>query len=94
VALKDRLGEQATFLKEVQTVKTGFALCTDSLEDLTALEKSVDIMTQLIGECTIERQSKWTTYRLDNVLRTVNLFSGLCIIGADYLARSILEITG
>jgi hypothetical protein len=51
-------------------------------------------MTQLIGECTIERQSKWTTYRLDNIPRTVNLLSGSCIIGADYLARSISEITG
>jgi hypothetical protein len=55
VALQDRLGEQATLLKEVQAVKTGFALCTNSLEDLTALEKSANIITQLIGECTIER---------------------------------------
>jgi hypothetical protein len=55
VALQDRLGEQATLLKEVQVVKTGFALCTNSLEDLTALEKSANIITQLISECTIER---------------------------------------
>jgi hypothetical protein len=94
VALKARLGEQPTLLKEVQAVKTGFALCMDSLEDLTALEKSVDTMTQLIGECTIERQSKWITYRLDNIPRTVNLLNGSCVIGADYLSKSILEITG
>src|SRR5271165_2710685 len=61
-ALKSRLGEQATLLKEVQAVKSGFALCTNSLEDLTALEKSIVLIGQLIGDCTIERQTKWTTY--------------------------------
>jgi hypothetical protein len=94
VALKEGLGEQATLLKEVQRVNTGFALCTDSLEDLAALEKSIDIITRLIGECTIERQSKWTTYRLDNIPRTVNLLNGSCVISADYLTKSIAEATG
>jgi len=94
VALKEGLGEQATLLKEVQFVKTGFALCTDSLDDLTALEKSADIISRLIGNCTIERQSKWITYRVDNVPRTVNLLDGSCIVTADYLTRSISETTG
>jgi len=36
-ALKKHLGDKAHLLKEVQAVKTGFALCTDSLDDLDSL---------------------------------------------------------
>jgi hypothetical protein len=94
LALKSCLGDNATPLKEVQTIKSGYALCTDSLEDLAALEKSTDLITRSIGNCTVERQAKWTTYRLDNVPRTVNTLSGSCAVGTDYLTRSILDITG
>jgi hypothetical protein len=94
VALKEGLGEQATLLKEVQRVNTGFALYIDSLEDLVALEKFTDIITRLIGECIIERQFKWIIYRIDNIPRTVNLLNGLYIINVDYLTKSILEATG
>jgi hypothetical protein len=75
-------------------VKSGFALCTDSLEDLTALEKSTVLMGQLIGECTIERQTKWTTYRLDNIPKTVNTYDGSCIVNEDYLTTTILDTIG
>jgi hypothetical protein len=93
-ALKSRLGEQATLLKEVQAVKSEFALCTNSLEDLTALEKSIVLIGQSIGDYTIERQTKWTTYRLDNIPRTVNTYNRSCIVNADYLTTTILDTTG
>ena len=70
-ALKRSLGEHAHLLKEVLLVNTGFALCTDSMESLTALESHTVIMTKAIGNCKIERQAPWTTYRIDNVPRSV-----------------------
>ncbi len=48
------MGEQETLLKEVQRVNTGFTLYIDSLKDLAALEKSINIITQLISKYIIE----------------------------------------
>src|SRR5271165_1111449 len=93
LALKGRLGEHSSLLKEVQAVKSGYALCTDSLEELTALERFTGLITESIGDCTTERQSSWTTYRLDNVLRTVNTLDGLCQVCADGITNAIFEIT-
>ena len=70
-ALKRSLGEHAHLLKEVLSVSTGFALCADSMESLTALESHTDTMTNTINNCKIERQAPWTTYRIDNVPRSV-----------------------
>ena len=50
-ALRRELGGQAHLLKEVQTVKTGYALCTGSLEDLTALETHKDRISRMVGAC-------------------------------------------
>lgn len=93
LALKGRLGEHSSLLKEVQAVKSGFALCTDSLEELTALERFTGLITDSIGDCTTERQSKWTTYRLDNVPRTVSTLDGPCQVCADGITNAIFEIT-
>ena len=38
-ALKTQLGEQVPLLKKVQTIKSSYALCTNSPEALLALEK-------------------------------------------------------
>ena len=56
-ALKRSLGEHAHYLKEVLLVSTGFALCTNSTESLAALESHIDVMTETIGNCKIERQA-------------------------------------
>ena len=56
-ALKRSLGEHAPLLKEVLSVRTGFALCTDSMESLTALESHTDTMTKTISNCKIKRQA-------------------------------------
>jgi hypothetical protein len=57
-ALKDRLGDNASLLKEVQAVKSRYVLCMNSLEDLIALEKSIDLITQSISDYTIKHQTK------------------------------------
>jgi hypothetical protein len=54
-ALKRGLGVHAHLLKEVLSVSMGFALCTNSMESLTALESYTDIMTEMIGNYKIER---------------------------------------
>jgi hypothetical protein len=93
-ALKKELGEHAPLLKEVQAVRSGYALCTDSLADLSSLEIHSECIIQLIGNCKLERQPKWTTYRLDNIPRTVRIISGLVPVQENTLAESIIDITG
>lgn len=56
-ALKRSLREHAYLLKEVLSVSIGFALCTNSIESLTALESHTDIMTEAISNYKIERQA-------------------------------------
>ena len=75
-------------------IQSGYALCTESLEELTALERFAGLITESIGDCTTERQSSWTTYRLDNVPRTVNTLDGPCQVRADGITSAIFEITG
>lgn len=94
LALKEKLGLQAPLLKEVQAVKTGFALCADSLEDLSALEEHSQHIAQLLGDCKIERQAYWTTYRLDNIPRTVRTHKGLAEVQSETLAELVLHATG
>ena len=98
-ALKRSLGEYAPLLKEVLSVSTGFALCTDSMESLTALESHTNIMTKTIGNCKIERQAPWTTYRIDNVPRSVTTLDLLGqvtnnIVTDGILFESIRDATG
>jgi hypothetical protein len=65
------LGTDAPVLKEIQATKTGFALYTDSLADLETLERHSGRLAVAIQDCKIERQTKWTTYRIDNVPRII-----------------------
>jgi hypothetical protein len=57
IALKRSLREHTHLLKEVLSVNMGFALCTNSMESLTALESHTNIMTKAIGNYKIERQA-------------------------------------
>jgi len=54
-ALKNHLGKDLALLKEVQEVKLDFALCTDSLEALAALEKHTESIARVFSGCTVER---------------------------------------
>jgi hypothetical protein len=90
-ALRKELGEQGHFLKEVQTTKTGFALCTSSPEGLAALETHTELIAQSFGDCKVERQDKWTTYRLDNVPRMVRLFTGLQQVTGSTLRAAVAD---
>ncbi|APA07556.1 hypothetical protein sscle_03g023260 [Sclerotinia sclerotiorum 1980 UF-70] len=69
------LGPNASLLREVQEVKTGFALCTSSTANLLALEKQKAIISSAIGDCKIEAQEKWTIYRLNYVPKKVIIFN-------------------
>lgn len=71
--LKNSLGEHAHLLKEVLSVNSGFALCADSTDSLAALEQHTEKMTKVISNCKIERQAPWTTYRIDNIPRSVRI---------------------
>lgn len=93
-ALKKQLHNHAHLLKEVQAVKTGYALCTDSIEDLADLNKFADSIASKIGDCTIEKQVKWITYRVDNIPRTVRTLLETRIVDAKLLTDEIADSTG
>jgi hypothetical protein len=92
-SLKGVLGTDAPVLKEIQATKTGFALCTDSLTDLETLEKQSDRLASAIQDCKIERQTKWTTYRIDNIPRTIQTLEGLRAVDSTILFQEIKEAT-
>lgn len=93
-ALKGELGDDAHILKEVQATKTGFALCTDSLTDLDALEGHKEKLSLGIQNCTIERREEWTTYRVDNVPRSIRTLEGSQETSPEQLTVAIAEATG
>jgi hypothetical protein len=70
-ALRNALGPEAKLLREVQAIKSGYALCTGSIEALTALETKIPLLESLFTDCKIERQPNWVSYRLSNIPRTV-----------------------
>lgn len=99
VALKELLGTDSALIQEVQEVPTGLALCTSSLEALNKLEGLTEALQKFFGECTIQKQALWTTYRLTNVPRTINTLDGLGQIVNNtvtdgILADAIRELTG
>lgn len=97
--LKRRLGEDAYLIKEVQEVNTGFALCTGSFDNLTALECHSTLITNCITKCTIERQKTWTMYRLDYIPRSIQILDDnfqprMVKITANDLSEAIRDCTG
>jgi hypothetical protein len=92
-ALKPLLGQDSTLLQEVQEVKSGFALCTGSLEALTKLESYSEAISSSFGDAVVERQPQWTSYRLLNVPRTVNTINGAMGITSNQVTGQILAET-
>jgi hypothetical protein len=92
--LKRELGDDAHILKEVQSIKTGFALYTDSLVNLSTLEGHKERLSLGIQDCTIERREEWTIYKVNNVPRSVQTLGITILIAQEHLIRAISEVTG
>ena len=89
-ALKTLLGDNSSLLNEVQEVKTGFALCTGSLDALAKLETYSEAISRAFTDSIVERQPNWTSYRLINIPRTVNTIDGLGQITSNQVTDAIL----
>ncbi|EED20791.1 hypothetical protein TSTA_039850 [Talaromyces stipitatus ATCC 10500] len=70
-SLRSQLNSNSAALKEVQTTKTGFALCPSSPEAFLALEAQKEIISAFFVNCQIERSSRWVSYRVTNVPRKI-----------------------
>ncbi|EDO02272.1 predicted protein [Sclerotinia sclerotiorum 1980 UF-70] len=92
-ALKKVLGPNASLLREVQKVKTGFALCTSSTTNLLALEKQKAIISSAIGDCKIEAQEKWTIYRLNYVPKEITIFNDQFKIDSILITKDTISNT-
>jgi hypothetical protein len=62
MALRKALGPESKLLKEVQEVRSGYALCTGSQESLATFETKIPIIASMITDCTIEHQPYWIIY--------------------------------
>jgi hypothetical protein len=50
-----------SLLKEVQTTKSGFALCPSSANSLSALEAQKEKISAFFGNCQVEKGSRWVS---------------------------------
>jgi hypothetical protein len=89
-ALKTLLRTDSSLLKEVQEVKSGFALCTGSLDMLAKLETHSQAISRAFADSIVERQPNWTSYRLINIPRTVNTIDGLGQITNNLVTDEII----
>ncbi|EED16648.1 conserved hypothetical protein [Talaromyces stipitatus ATCC 10500] len=97
-SLRSQLNSNSAALKEVQTTKTGFALCPSSPEALLALEAQKEIISAFFVNCQIERSSRWVSYRVTNVPRKIGqILNGqysLIPVNPTLLSSEISETTG
>ncbi|EED12712.1 hypothetical protein TSTA_052350 [Talaromyces stipitatus ATCC 10500] len=97
-SLRSQLNSNSAALKEVQTTKTGFALCPSSPEALLALEAQKEIISAFFVNCQIERSSQWVSYRVTNVPRKIGqILNGqysLIPVNPTLLSSEISETTG
>lgn len=95
--LRTLLGPDGPLLKEVQTTKTGFALCPTTPDALKALEARKDIISSSFGNCPVERGSRWVSYRVTNVPRKVGQITDtgydLLTVDSQAMAQAVLEAT-
>lgn len=74
-SLRAKLGSNGPALKEVQSTKTGFALCPSSPEAIVTLEAQKESILDFFGDCHVERGSHWVSYRVTNVPRLIGQIS-------------------
>ncbi|KAI9035693.1 uncharacterized protein KD926_002974 [Aspergillus affinis] len=70
-SFRSHLGTNNKTLKGIQSIKTGFALLPLSPEALAALEAQKEAISTFFTNCQIERNSRWISYRVTNVLRKI-----------------------
>ena len=98
--LRVSLGDAGHYLKEVQTVKSGFALCPISPTDLPALEACIPAITNFFGnDSRVEKASNWTSYRITNVPRSITVINDhaeatTSPITPEILLTALAEATG
>jgi hypothetical protein len=98
-SLRAKLGSNGTALKEVQSTKTGFALCPSSPEALSILEAQKESILDFFGVCHVERNSHWVSFRVTNVPRSVGHISPdgehtLVPVDSTILACAVSESIG
>ena len=98
-SLRAKLGSNGAALKEVQSTKSGFALCPSSPEALATLEAQKESILDFFGVCQVERSSHWVSYRVTNVPRRIGQISQvgeytLVPVDSEAMARAVSESIG
>ncbi|KAJ5335821.1 polymerase [Penicillium brevicompactum] len=97
-SLRSQLGTSSNVLKEVQTIKTGFALCPASPEALPILEAQKEVISAYFGNCQIEWSSQWISYRVTNLPKKIGqIINGqysVIPVNPAMLSAEVAEQTG
>ena len=97
-SLRAQFGPNSSLLRDVQSIKTGFALCPTIPGDLSTIESHKDALAGYFGECRIERSTRWIAYRVTYIPRTFgqliqNQYS-LVPMDSHAMTSAIAEATG
>ncbi|EED11782.1 conserved hypothetical protein [Talaromyces stipitatus ATCC 10500] len=92
-SLWSQLGTNSNALKEVQMIKTGFALCPTSKEALLTLEAQKEVISTYFGDCQIEQSSHWISYRYSMILVDLTILSAEITEQTGYRPISVSETT-
>ncbi|KAI0995653.1 hypothetical protein K3495_g12526 [Podosphaera aphanis] len=71
---------QEKLVREIQTIKTGFAICPVSVEaqeKLTARMGEIESSLSRQGQCKVEKPGQHVAYRLSGVPRSYTVFNGM-----------------
>ncbi|KAI1004484.1 hypothetical protein K3495_g3726 [Podosphaera aphanis] len=87
-------------VREVQSTKTGFAICpvsTEAQEKLIARMSEIEASLCARGQCKVEKPGQHVAYRLSGVPRSYAVFNGSTVelkqIDASVVADALTDLT-
>ena len=87
-------------VKEIQIIKTGFAICpvsVDAQEKLGARMGEIEASLSSSGQCKVEKPGQHVAYRLSGVPRNYSTFNGTSVemreITASIVAEALTDLT-
>jgi hypothetical protein len=97
-SLRAVLGPDGPLLKEVQPTNSGFALCP-SANSVSALEAQKEKISAFFGTCQVEKGSRWVSYRVTNVPRSIGRLShdnkyALVPVDSEAVAQAVTDEIG
>lgn len=82
------------FVREVQKIKTGFAICpisNEAHETLVARMSDIEAFLSIEGECKVEKPEQYSAFKLSGIPRSYSGYDGSGIVLIDITANTIAQ---